>query len=113
MYPLEGSNMDLEKTAENLGLDLEDFTSLLKLFLETTQEDLKKLDGALVEENWEQVSHIAHHIKGAATNLDLSEISGAAIDAESSARSKEKETLTAQIETIRRELALLARTIDP
>jgi HPt (histidine-containing phosphotransfer) domain-containing protein len=74
--------MNLSEQALNLGLDLEDYKSLVELFLQTTLADLKALEAAIAEKDASRVQKISHHIKGAAINLELHEIAAAAKKAE-------------------------------
>lgn len=39
--------MEIRKLAENLGLDVEDFSEILEIYMETTSSDLEELKEAL------------------------------------------------------------------
>jgi HPt (histidine-containing phosphotransfer) domain-containing protein len=85
--------MNLEERAEDLGLEPDDFLTLLGLFVETTEADLERLDTALQGGDLDEVARIAHHIKGAATNLDLEGPLEAAKQMESEAANNDSENL--------------------
>ncbi len=70
--------MDFEKLADEIGIGEDEYIDLVKLFLKTSAEDLKKLEDAIKGEDLEQAAKVAHHIKGASLNLELQNISAAA-----------------------------------
>ena len=78
--------MDIEKLADNLGLDVEDFNELFDLYITTTSSDLEQLKAALNEENVELVHERAHSIKGSSGNLGLDELFELARDIDDKAR---------------------------
>jgi len=66
--------MDIEKLAENLGLEKEDFTELFELYVQTTSSDLEGLRAALNSGESEEVHKKSHSIKGSSGNLALKEL---------------------------------------
>ncbi len=66
--------MDLEKLAENIGLEVEDFNEVFELYVETTSPDLEELKAALVKGDAQEVHKTAHSIKGSSGNLGLDEL---------------------------------------
>ena len=66
--------MTIDKLAENLGLEAEEFYEILQLYVETTSSDLKELKSALIAGDGENVHQKAHSIKGASGNIGLTEL---------------------------------------
>jgi HPt (histidine-containing phosphotransfer) domain-containing protein len=66
--------METTKLPENMGVDVEDFKELFKLYMETTSSDLEQLKTALNAGDAENVHEKAHSIKGASGSLGLNEL---------------------------------------
>ena len=71
--------MDITTLAEDLGLEEEDVRRLVLTFLDSTEQDLVQLTQAFSDQDADKLRKTAHHIKGAAFNLELSEIAEAAL----------------------------------
>lgn len=99
--------MDITTLAEELGLEEEDVRRLVKTFLETTAQDLLLLDQAFSQRDAEKLRASAHHIKGAAGNLELNVIAEAALAIEEKARSGIIEDPAVPIQLIRERLDLI------
>lgn len=56
------------------GLDRQQYTRLLGIFVRATREDVNRLRSALNCGDADQITRTAHHIKGAALGLELGEI---------------------------------------
>ena len=78
--------MNFIELAESLGLEVEEYMELIKLFNESGKSDLDKLQSAIDEGNKEKAAEAAHSIKGAAGNLGLMELHEAAEAIEKKAR---------------------------
>ncbi len=78
--------MAFEELAANLGLEPEEFTELVELFVETADDDLSKLNAALEANDVKQASDAAHSLKGSSGNLGFMEISEVARVVEEKAR---------------------------
>jgi HPt (histidine-containing phosphotransfer) domain-containing protein len=100
--------MDINKCAENLGLEKEEFVELLVLFVETAHADLDKLQRALSVMDGNQAMAVAHSIKGAAANLGLTALYEAAKEAEHLACRKELMRIPVQINRLRGEIEVVA-----
>ena len=86
--------MDLKAVGERLGLEEDEFLEIVEIFIDTADEDIRKLEAANITKNCEAVSEAAHSLKGSAGNLgfmELSEISG---KVESGARNNSIEGLS-------------------
>ena len=79
--------MEIARLAEELGLAEEEVRSLVFTFLDSTDSDLLLLERAYSDQDADQVRRTAHHIKGAADNLELTAIAEAALTVEEQARS--------------------------
>jgi HPt (histidine-containing phosphotransfer) domain-containing protein len=99
--------MDIKSLAEDLGLEEEDVHRLILTFLETTEQDLLLLNQAYSQKDAERLRATAHHIKGAARNLELNEIAEAAMAIEEKAGSGIVEDPAVAIQSIRKRLELI------
>lgn len=93
--------MDIKALAEELGLEENDALRLVQTFIETTDQDLLLLERAFADQNADQARKLAHHIKGAASNLELTVITEAALAIEEKARANILEGTAPQIAAIR------------
>jgi HPt (histidine-containing phosphotransfer) domain-containing protein len=96
--------MDIERMAEELGLEAHEVRRLVLTFLESTEQDLILLSQAFSEGDAEKLRAAAHQIKGAAANLELNEIAEAAEQIEDRARSGILEDPAAQLKMIQKGL---------
>ncbi len=103
--------MNFSDQALNLGLELEDYKSLVELFHQTTSDDLKTLEVAITEKDTSRVMQISHHIKGVAINLELHEIAAAAKRAEQCARHDDLDEALRAAQIIEAELSAIAREL--
>ncbi|PXF59548.1 MAG: hypothetical protein C4B58_02980 [Deltaproteobacteria bacterium] len=65
--------MNFKESAENLGLEEDEYLELIDLFVEVGKTDLDKLQSGIDDENAEEVAKAAHSLKGASGNLGLME----------------------------------------
>ena len=70
--------MNFEKLAGEIGFEKEDYLELIELFINTTTSDIDKLKTAINNGDFNAAENAAHSIKGAASNLGLTEISNEA-----------------------------------
>lgn len=96
--------MDMKRMAEELGLEAHEVRRLVLTFLESTEQDMLLLGQAFSEGDAEKLRAAAHHIKGAAANLELNEIAEAAKGIEDKARSGILEDPAAQLKMIQKGL---------
>jgi HPt (histidine-containing phosphotransfer) domain-containing protein len=96
--------MDIESMAEDLGLEVEEVHRLVLTFLDSTEQDILLLSRAFSDGDAEKLRSAAHHINGAAANLELYEIAEAAKGIEDRAHSGILEDPAAQLEMIRNRL---------
>ncbi|MFB3925994.1 MAG: Hpt domain-containing protein [Syntrophales bacterium] len=78
--------MKLRRLASRLGLEESEFKEILKLFIETSNTDLKNLRCAIESGDARKAFEASHSIKGAAENLGFLDISGIARGIEMKAR---------------------------
>jgi HPt (histidine-containing phosphotransfer) domain-containing protein len=100
--------MNIDESAENLGLEREEFVELLVLFVETAKVDLDKLQAALSRMDGNQAAAAAHSIKGAAANLGLTALSETAREVEHLARTEELAKIPAHVNGLRGEIEVVA-----
>lgn len=89
--------MDLRGLGESLGLDEDEFLEIVGIFIETADEDIKKLALANAAKNCEAVSEAAHSLKGSAGNLGFMELSELSARIESGARRDDIDGLSEQL----------------
>ena len=107
MNPISISNL-----AQSLGLEIQDYRSLVELVLQTTADDLQKLDSAITERDTSLVSQTAHHIKGAAVNLELQAIAADARKVERCAEQSDFSGASQAVRNIRAEMESVSRTLS-
>lgn len=105
--------MDITTLAEGLGLEEEDGRRLVLTFLESTEQDLLLLEQAFSKRDAEKIRATAHHIKGAASSLELKVIAEAALAIEEEARSGIIEDPAAPIKSIRDRLDMIRIRLSP
>src|SRR6056297_3235525 len=66
--------MNLKNTAEEIGISVEAYKRLCRLFINNTDTDIVKLKTAFDHGRLQEAADIAHHIKGAASNMDFNEM---------------------------------------
>jgi HPt (histidine-containing phosphotransfer) domain-containing protein len=90
--------MNIKESAENLGLEEEEYLELIELFIETGITDLANLQSAVEKKRAQEVAYAAHSLKGAAANLGLASIAEIAKQIEEMAH---KDLLDGAMEAIR------------
>ena len=70
--------MDFQRHADEIGISVEAYKKLCSTFLETTKKDLSALLHAVEAEKRDEISSLAHHIKGSAANMEFEELSSEA-----------------------------------
>lgn len=85
--------MNLEQIAKEIGIGTDTLRSMYRSFLDHTEKDLKKIAEASEKGDMEALRSHAHHIKGAAINLELIELSERAKNLEYAAKNAEKDKI--------------------
>ncbi len=80
------ADINLKQMAENVGLEVDEYLSLLALFIETTVDYLSELKSAIHNGDSKRVYETIHTIRGAAENLGIPDISEIAKAIEMKAR---------------------------
>ena len=70
--------MDLKNAADEVGISVEAYKRLCRLFIENTDNDIVKLKEACDANRLQEAADIAHHIKGAASNMDFLQLADTA-----------------------------------
>lgn len=99
--------MDIVRLSRQLGFDLAATRSLVCAFAQTTEGDLVGLESAVAAGDAVGAGRAAHHIKGAAANLDLAEVVEAARSIEAAASAGSLAGVDAHVACIRTALAAL------
>ncbi|MDY6843785.1 MAG: Hpt domain-containing protein, partial [Thermodesulfobacteriota bacterium] len=66
--------MEIQKLADNLELEVDDFNELFGIYMESTSADLEELKASLTIGDAERVHKLAHSIKGSSGNLGFHEL---------------------------------------
>jgi len=96
-YPL----FDVKDALNRLGIHVESLRAVLEIFLDTSASDLDGLRQGVQNHNFDNVSQLAHRVKGAAGNVGAACLQHLAISLESAAKSKngnQMNTLFAEID---------------
>jgi len=80
------THVNLKQMAENVGLEEDEYSSLLALFIETTMYYLSELKSAIHNRDSKKVYETIHTIRGSAENLGIPDISEIAKAIEMKAR---------------------------
>ncbi|MDZ7794626.1 MAG: Hpt domain-containing protein [Spirochaetia bacterium] len=70
--------MNIHSSAAEIGISLEAYKRICSLFIENTDKDLLQLKSELEMNNLTQSAATAHHIKGAAANMDYTDLAALA-----------------------------------
>ena len=104
--------MNLKQLALDLGLEQEEFSELLAIFIETSEADLVKIREGIDNKEADQVADAAHSIKGASANLGFMDISSEAKMIEQKARDNTLVNLADHINKIREGLATINKALE-
>ena len=66
--------MEINKLAENIGLEVEEFNEIFEVYMESTTDDFEELIAAINSGDAEKAHEKTHSIKGASGNLGLDEL---------------------------------------
>jgi len=103
--------MNIKKMADELKLQEEEYVELVKLFVETSRNDIERLVAAISNHEGEKAAQAAHSIKGAAVNLELTEVSETAKKLEMKAREGNLEGASSDILLLKKWLNNIASRI--
>jgi HPt (histidine-containing phosphotransfer) domain-containing protein len=96
--------MNLEALAIDFGMEEDELLELVKLFIETSLSDLDRIQSAIDEGDAQKVAMAAHSIKGAASNLGLTEIFEIAKTMDLNARENNLDGAPGEAEAIKEKL---------
>lgn len=95
------------RVAAELGLEPAQAEELLRTLLRVSLEDLEALRLAAAGADAQSVAHLAHHIKGAAANLEVADLRAAAARIEALAERGELAAVGVELEALARALRSL------
>ncbi len=104
--------MNLKELALELGLEQNEFSELLAIFIETSEADLDKLQNAMNDGDAERAADAAHSIKGASAGLGFMDIFSVAKNLEQKAHKNSLEDLTDEVLIIKDRLSVIAKSLD-
>jgi HPt (histidine-containing phosphotransfer) domain-containing protein len=103
--------MDIHKQAEEMGISPESFKKLCKTFLKTVDSSVESLSSAIEAGDCSEIAHSAHHIKGAAINLNFMNISSVAQHIEEEAKLGNSEALSWDLDRLKTEISTIRQEI--
>ena len=103
--------MNLKQMALELGLEQDEFSELLAIFIEASESDLVKIQEGIKDAETEQISDAAHSIKGASANLGFMDISSDAKRIEQKAHDNNLDNLDDDIDKIKERLVVIAKAL--
>jgi len=92
--------IDFKAAADEIGISPEAYKRLCALFLETMKEDTEKLVQAVSSGSRDEIHGSAHHIKGAAANLDFELLSARAEEIQHGAREQDMSVLKQKVDQL-------------
>jgi HPt (histidine-containing phosphotransfer) domain-containing protein len=92
--------MNIKEISETLGLEEEEYLELIELFIDTGVAEFDRLKSAFSGLDFEQMVSIAHMLKGAASNLGLTDVQSAASNIEQRASAQTQDGLGEAMQTL-------------
>jgi len=92
--------IDFDYSADEIGISVEAYKKLCALFLTAMEEDTSGLRDALESEDTGEIRRRAHHIKGAAANLEFTVLSLKAEELQNAALKENIELLRSVAENL-------------
>lgn len=102
---------DLDRQAEEIGIDRNSLLSLYRVYMEETESDLVELSRMISGKRFGDVRAMAHHIKGASVNLEIDDLADAAASLEKLCESPSGQSLADSLDTMNFLFAELRRTV--
>jgi HPt (histidine-containing phosphotransfer) domain-containing protein len=103
--------MNINKLAQELEIEKEDYLELLKLFIDTGFADLADLRAAVEAGDKDKVVNAAHSLKGAAGSLGLREFHDTAKKVELEAREDKLDLISKDIQILNRNLEVYSNAM--
>ncbi len=85
--------MDIKAAAAGLGLDEDEFSEIVELFIDTAKSDIDKLQEGYEKGDAEMAANAAHSLKGASGTLGFMDIADIAKKAEEDANNNDLDKL--------------------
>ena len=111
MGPSKKESIDVRQMAENVGLEQDEYLSLLLLFIETSICNLNELKSDIIKGDSRKVYETIHNIRGAAENLGIPKVSEIAKIMELKARKDVLEGAEEARETLVEQLGYLTEVL--
>ena len=97
--------MDIDTLIRQLGISREDVLELIELFLETARDDMDKIRTCLAQKDANGVAMASHSIKGASSNLWLTEMAELTQKMENDARNGDLTQFTGYLSKLESQIA--------
>ncbi len=107
-----GKDFNPERSAQEIGISTSSYLRLCRVFLESTRTDLEELRQAVARRDASSAGTVAHHIKGAARNMEFKSVAQTAETLVQVAQAGETETLPRYMERIEEEFGEAAAVIE-
>ena len=104
--------MNLKELAMELDMEEDEIHELLKIFIESSESDLDRLQKAVDKGDHKQVANSAHSIKGASANLGFMDIFSVAKSIERKARDKSLDDVSDEVLIIKDRVSVIAKSIN-
>ncbi len=104
--------MDIKKLSDMLGLTVEEFMEIVKLFIKTAGNDIEKIRTAVAAGDFSSAGGAAHSLKGAAGNLGFKELSEQAKAVEVNAKENDREEIERNLPALTGQLEAITARID-
>ncbi len=80
------ANLSAEEMAAKIGLNVKHIPILVQSFQEESKGLIEKLEAAIADKDYKEISHVVHSIKGSSGNLKFNEMYELSRDVELSAK---------------------------
>jgi len=85
------ANISAEEMASKIGLNVKHIPILVQSFMQESEELIAQLEAAIANKNYNEISSVAHSIKGSSGNLKFNEIYELAKEMELSAKANKED----------------------
>lgn len=104
--------MNIKKLADIHGLTIEEFSEIVKIFMNTAKEDIEKIRSAAGTGDTLSAGQAAHSLKGAAGNLGFKQLSEMAQAAEMNAKNDDLEKIASSLPSLSEQLEDIAAQFE-
>lgn len=95
------NKINLQKQADDIGIELKNLLSLYSLFIEQTEGDIAEMERQISKRDLKSMRASAHHIKGASLNLEIYSLVESAKSLETLSDDKDRDRIAAEFENFK------------